>query len=54
MLDTGAGFTLLSKKWCTVHNVTISEAQDMPVAKTATGSVINMAGVVPTLTIRLS
>ena len=54
MIDTGAGLTLLTKKWCQVHNVVYDQPTQVPDAHGANGSVITIIGTVPSLTIRLS
>ena len=54
MVDTGASLTLLTKKWCQAHNLTIVEPDSIPDAQGANGMAINIVGMVPSLTIRLS
>ena len=54
MVDTGASLTLLTRKWCQAHNLKIVDPQAIPEAQGANGMAINITGMVPALTIRLS
>ena len=54
MVDTGASLTLLTKKWCQAHNMTIVDPKSIPDVQGANGMAINIIGMVPSLTVRLS